>query len=133
MSGRGATHFIALNLHRFFNREVHEGHEVSVILLGTHSPRLVIPSLRFNLGQIKLDLVIVRDTVIRMETVTISPKFQIVIPQRIREAMGLRSGEKARMLSFRNRIEVIPVRDIRSLRGYLKGIDTSFVRDGDRV
>jgi AbrB family looped-hinge helix DNA binding protein len=84
-------------------------------------------------AKIKLDLVIVRDTVIRMETVTISPKFQIVIPQRIREAMGLRSGEKARMLSFRNRIEVIPVRDIRSLRGYLKGIDTSFVRDGDRV
>jgi len=66
-----------------------------------------------------------------METVTISPKFQIVIPQRIRESMGLRSGEKARMLLFRNRIEVIPVRDIRSLRGYLKGIDTAFVRDGD--
>ena len=71
--------------------------------------------------------------VIRMETVTISPKFQIVIPQRIREAMGLRTGEKAQMLLFRNRIEVIPVRDIRALRGYLKGIDTSFVRDGDRV
>jgi AbrB family looped-hinge helix DNA binding protein len=68
-----------------------------------------------------------------METVTISPKFQIVIPQRIRESMGLRSGEKARMLLFRNRIEVIPVRDIRSLRGYLKGIDTAFDRDGDRV
>ena len=80
-----------------------------------------------------LDLPIDRDTVVHMETVTISPKFQIVIPQRIREAMGLRSGEKARMLSFRNRIEVIPVRDIRSLRGYLKGMDTSFVRDGDRV
>jgi len=47
--------------------------------------------------------------------------------------MGLRSGEKARMLSFRNRIEVIPVRDIRSLRGYLKGIDTTFVRGGDAV
>ena len=47
--------------------------------------------------------------------------------------MGLRSGEKARMLLFRNRIEVIPVRDIRSQRGYLKGIDTTFVRDGDRV
>jgi AbrB family looped-hinge helix DNA binding protein len=76
---------------------------------------------------------IVRRVVIRMETVTISPKFQIVIPQKIREAMGLRIGEKAHMLSFRNRIEVIPVRDIRALRGYLKGIDTSFVRDGDRV
>ena len=76
---------------------------------------------------------IVRRVVIRMETVTISPKFQIVIPQKIREAMGLRTGEKAHMLTFRNRIEVIPVRDVRALRGYLKGIETSFVRDGDRV
>ncbi len=68
-----------------------------------------------------------------METVTISPKFQVVIPRRIREAMGLRSGEKAKVVSFRNRIEIIPMRDIRSLRGYLKGIDTSLVRDGDRL
>ena len=68
-----------------------------------------------------------------METVTISPKFQIVIPQKIREAMGLRTGEKAHMLSFRNRIEVIPVRDIRSLRGYLKGINTLFVREEDHI
>ena len=68
-----------------------------------------------------------------METVTISPKFQVVIPQRIREAMGLRSGEKAKVVSFRNRIEIIPMRKVRSLRGYLKGIDTSFERDGDRL
>ena len=68
-----------------------------------------------------------------METVTISPKFQVVIPQRIREAMGLRSGEKAKVVSFRTRIEIIPMRDIRKLRGYLKGIDTSFERDGDRL
>ncbi len=74
-----------------------------------------------------------RHIVIRMETVTISPKFQIVIPQKIRETMGLRTGEKAHMLLFRNRIEVIPVRDIRSLRGYLKGIDTTLVREKDRV
>jgi len=68
-----------------------------------------------------------------METVTISPRFQIVIPQQIRESMRLRSGEKARVLAFRNRIEVIPIRDVRALRGYLKGIDTSVVREGDRV
>jgi AbrB family looped-hinge helix DNA binding protein len=68
-----------------------------------------------------------------METVTISPKFQVVIPQRVREAMGLRSGEKAHVISFRNRIEIIPLRDIRKLRGYLKGIDTSFEREADRV
>jgi len=68
-----------------------------------------------------------------METVTISPKFQVVIPRRIREAMGLRSGEKAKVVSFRNRIEIIPVRDVRKLRGYLKGIDTSFEREGERL
>jgi AbrB family looped-hinge helix DNA binding protein len=69
----------------------------------------------------------------RMHTVTISPKFQVVIPQPVREAMGLRSGEKAHVISFRNRIEIIPLRDIRQLRGYLKGIDTSFIREGDRA
>jgi AbrB family looped-hinge helix DNA binding protein len=68
-----------------------------------------------------------------METVTVSPKFQVVIPQKVREAMGLRSGEKAKVFSFRNRIEIVPVRDIRTLRGYLKGIDTSLVREGDRL
>jgi AbrB family looped-hinge helix DNA binding protein len=68
-----------------------------------------------------------------METVTISPKFQVVIPQKIRETMGLRTGEKVRMLPFRNRIEIIPLRDIPTLRGYLKGIDTTVERDGDRL
>jgi len=47
--------------------------------------------------------------------------------------MGLRSGEKAHVISFRNRIEIIPLRDVRKLRGYLSGIDTSFERDVDRV
>lgn len=68
-----------------------------------------------------------------METVTISPKFQVVIPQSVREAMGIRSGEKAHVIPYRNRIEIIPVRDIRKLRGFLKGINTAFVRDADRV
>jgi len=68
-----------------------------------------------------------------MQTITISPKFQVVIPQRVRESMGLRSGEKAHVISFRNRIEIIPLRDVRKLRGYLNGIDTSFERDADRV
>lgn len=74
-----------------------------------------------------------QSTVLRMETVTISPKFQVVIPRRVREPMGLRSGEKARVLCFRNRIEIIPIRDVRSLRGCLKGIDTKVVREGDRL
>jgi len=68
-----------------------------------------------------------------METVTISPKFQVVIPRRIRDAMGLRAGEKAHVIPYRDRIEVIPVRRVHKLRGFLKGIDTSFAREGDRV
>ena len=68
-----------------------------------------------------------------MNTVTISPKFQVVIPRKIREAMGLRSGEKAQVISYQNRIEIIPVREIRRLRGSLTGIDTAFEREGDRL
>jgi AbrB family looped-hinge helix DNA binding protein len=67
-----------------------------------------------------------------MDTVTISPKFQVVIPQQIRQALGLRAGEKAHMIKYRDRIEVIPVRDIRKLRGLLKGIDTTVQRETDR-
>ncbi len=80
-----------------------------------------------------VDFLIDRCTVCRMETVTVSPKFQVVIPQKVREAIGLRSGEKIKVVSFRNRIELLPVRDVRSLRGYLKGIDASIERDEDRV
>jgi AbrB family looped-hinge helix DNA binding protein len=68
-----------------------------------------------------------------METVTISPKFQFVIPQKVREEIGLRAGEEMNVFSFRNRIEIVPVRDIRTLRSSLKGIDTSSVREGDRL
>jgi len=68
-----------------------------------------------------------------MDTVTISPKFQVVIPQRVREALGLRAGEKAQVIAFDNRIEVIPVRDVRKLRGYLKGLDTTVERATDRL
>ena len=68
-----------------------------------------------------------------METVTISSKFQVVIPLSVRKAMGIRCGEKANVMHYRNRIEIIPVREIRKLRGFVKGIDTSFVREGDRL
>lgn len=87
---------------------------------------------RFDPGENSLAGGIDRVIVIRMETVTISPKFQVVIPQKIRESMGLKSGEKAGVISFRNRIEFIPIRHVRSLRGYLRGINTAFDREPDR-
>ena len=65
--------------------------------------------------------------------VTISPKYQVVIPQRIREALGLRPGQKVEAVQFLDRIEFIPVRPIKAMRGFLKGINTRVPRDRDRV
>jgi AbrB family looped-hinge helix DNA binding protein len=66
-------------------------------------------------------------------TVTVSPKFQVVIPLAIREAMGLKPGQKVQAIQYGDRIELIPVRSIRKSRGMLKGIDTSVPRDNDRL
>jgi AbrB family looped-hinge helix DNA binding protein len=68
-----------------------------------------------------------------MSIVTVSPKFQVVIPRAIREAMGLEPGQKVQALQYLNRIEFIPVRPMRSMRGFLKGMDTTVPRDADRV
>ncbi len=68
-----------------------------------------------------------------MTTVTVSPKYQVVIPKEVRESLGIRSGQKVQVLAYRNRIEMIPIRPIQALRGFLKGIDTSVPRDRDRV
>jgi len=68
-----------------------------------------------------------------MQTVIVSPKYQVVIPKVIREAMQLRPGQKLRIIEYEGRIELIPDRDISELRGFLKGINTGFVREDDRI
>ena len=68
-----------------------------------------------------------------MGTVTISPKYQVVIPKEIREQLGLSPGQKVQAIAYGDRIELIPVRPIKKLRGFLKGIDTRVDREGDRV
>lgn len=68
-----------------------------------------------------------------MQTVTTSPKFQVVIPKDIREAMRLRPGQKLKVIEYEGRIELIPDRDISELKGFLKGINTEFEREGDRL
>lgn len=67
-----------------------------------------------------------------MSVVTVSPKFQVVIPLAIREAMGIQPGQKVQALHYQNRIELIPVRPMRALRGFLDGIDTTVTRDRER-
>lgn len=67
-----------------------------------------------------------------MSVVTVSPKFQVVIPQRIRETLRLRPGQKFEALQYVDRVEFIPVRPTKAMRGFLKGIDTTVHRDKDR-
>lgn len=68
-----------------------------------------------------------------MNIVTISPKFQVVIPLAIRERLQLAPGQKVQALVYQNRIEFIPVQPARRLRGFLRGIETEVQREPDRV
>ena len=69
-----------------------------------------------------------------MDTVIVSPKYQVVIPRAVRERTNIRAGELLQVISFDNRIELIPVRPMRSMRGFLKGLDARFERDAeDRI
>jgi AbrB family looped-hinge helix DNA binding protein len=68
-----------------------------------------------------------------MNVVTISPKFQVVIPRDIRDHLELEPGQKVQALVFGNRIEFIPLRPAREMRGFLRGLDTTVHRERDRL
>jgi AbrB family looped-hinge helix DNA binding protein len=68
-----------------------------------------------------------------MSVVTISPKFQVVIPKQIRDSLGLKSGQKVEILQYEGRMEMIPIQPLKDLRGFLKGIKADVGREPDRV
>ncbi|MFO1048293.1 MAG: AbrB/MazE/SpoVT family DNA-binding domain-containing protein [Geminicoccaceae bacterium] len=68
-----------------------------------------------------------------METVSVSPKFQIVIPRRIREALGLKPGQKMQAILYGDRVELIPLRPLAAARGILKGITADGEQNPDRA
>ncbi|MGM0788441.1 MAG: AbrB/MazE/SpoVT family DNA-binding domain-containing protein [Thermodesulfobacteriota bacterium] len=68
-----------------------------------------------------------------MNTVIVSPKYQVVIPKNIRSSMKLRPGQKLKVIEYDGRIELIPDRDISELKGFVRGIDTDFEREEDRL
>jgi len=68
-----------------------------------------------------------------VETVTVSPKYQVVIPRAIRESLRIRPGQKIQMILYRNRIELVPLEPVKRARGFLKGISTNVEREADRV
>lgn len=68
-----------------------------------------------------------------MQSVTVSPKYQVVIPKNVRESLKLQPGQKMQIVEYAGRIELIPERNIKELRGFLKGINTEFKREEDRL
>lgn len=68
-----------------------------------------------------------------MNTVIVSPKYQVVIPKNIRASLKLRPGQKLKVMEYDGRIELIPDQDVSELKGFLKGINTDFEREEDRL
>ena len=66
-----------------------------------------------------------------MDAVTVSPKYQVVIPKAVRERIHIMPGEKLQVLSFDDRIELVRTHPMRKMRGFLRGLDSSFVREED--
>lgn len=70
---------------------------------------------------------------VSMNTVTVSTKYQVVIPKEIREGIGLKAGTSMEIISYGNRIELIPLQPIKNLKGIFKGINTNISREDDRI
>ena len=68
-----------------------------------------------------------------MDTVTVSPKFQVVIPLSIRKQLDLKPGMKLHVFRHEDRVEFMPLKSIKAMRGFLKGMDTSIEREDDRL
>ncbi len=68
-----------------------------------------------------------------MSVVLVSPKYQVVIPKAVREALNLQPGQRIQVIQYQNRIELVPLRPIKSARGFLRGIDTTIEREDDRL
>ena len=65
--------------------------------------------------------------------VKVSPKYQVVIPEEVRHTVGIRSGEMLQVIAYENRIELIPVRPMKAMKGFLKGMSSDVLREKDRI
>jgi len=68
-----------------------------------------------------------------MITVTVSSKYQVVIPREIREKLGIRAGQRIQLIDYHGRIEFIPEKNIKEMKGFLKGLNTDVKREEDRL
>ncbi len=67
-----------------------------------------------------------------MQQVRVSAKYQVVIPKPVRESLGIQPGQRLEVLPYGDRIELVPVREMGEMRGFLAGMDPRFEREPDR-
>ena len=75
----------------------------------------------------------VQENISSVASVIVSADLQLTIPSAVGRSLGLSEGQKFQVVKYRNRIELIPICPVQSLRGFLKGIDTTLMRDADRL
>lgn len=68
-----------------------------------------------------------------MNTVMVSPEYEVVIPLEVRQSLDIRPGQEVQIIQYDNRLELIPLRSIQIARGMLRGIDTNIEREDDRI
>ena len=68
-----------------------------------------------------------------MNIVTLSKEYQLVFPEEICEITGIKAGTSFEVIPYNNRIELIPIKPMKNLKGIFKGIDTNIIRDNDRI
>ena len=67
-----------------------------------------------------------------MEKSTVSTKYQVVIPKKVRDELGIEPGQKVQVIPYMGRIELIPIKEVKEGRGFLEGIETTIEREPDR-
>ncbi len=73
------------------------------------------------------------ETGVFMNTVTLSTENQLIIPREICETLAVKPGTSFEVISYNNRIELIPISPVQQLKGIFRGIDTNIIRDNDRI
>lgn len=68
-----------------------------------------------------------------MSIITVSSKYQIVIPKEVRESLHIKPGQKLQALVVGGSVQLVPVEPIRGLKGFLGGVENDFTRDEDRL
>jgi len=64
-----------------------------------------------------------------MSVVTVSSKFQVVIPVEVREKMNLKPGQKVIVVEKDGVVHMIPEKPLKEMRGFVKGVNTENLRE----